>query len=270
MNLSSVIENKAFYADYIIDDITHVCKDLPKRDPGSEGEKQCCEYFAEVLEKDCGCDPATIKLESFEENPHSFFGWIYIAVSFALVSLAFLFIAPVVSAVLCIAAAIIAVLQFGLYKKVVDFLFPKKTGHNVMGIRPCTGEVKRRIFFNGHVDACWEWPVNYLLGGVGFEAHAVIGFGGLFYYMILAIISLFKGNALHCVNGGLLKAALWGLIFVPFLIGLYFLWNPKHVVDGANDNLTGCYMGIAILKAMQDLNISLENTEVGVIITGSE
>ena len=41
-------------------------------------------------------------------------------------------------------------------------------------------------------------------------------------------------------------------------------------VDGANDNLTACLMGIAILKAMKDEGIELEHTEVGVILSGSE
>ena len=72
-------------------------------------------------------------------------------------------------------------------------------------------------------------------------------------------------------NADTLKTcALWGLIFVPFWLGLYFLWNKKRVVDGANDNLTGCYMGIAILKELHDRGINLENTEVGVILSGSE
>ena len=46
--------------------------------------------------------------------------------------------------------------------------------------------------------------------------------------------------------------------------------NYKKVVDGANDNLSGCYMGIAILKALKDEGIELENTELGVVLTGSE
>ena len=48
------------------------------------------------------------------------------------------------------------------------------------------------------------------------------------------------------------------------------MWNKKRVVDGANDNLSGCYMGIAILKALKDEGIELENTEIGVVLTGSE
>jgi Zn-dependent M28 family amino/carboxypeptidase len=54
------------------------------------------------------------------------------------------------------------------------------------------------------------------------------------------------------------------------MIGLYFMVNYKRVVDGANDNLTGCYMGIAVLKYLKDEGIELENTEIGVVLTGSE
>ena len=49
-----------------------------------------------------------------------------------------------------------------------------------------------------------------------------------------------------------------------------FLWNRNRIVDGANDNLSGCYMGLAVLKEREENGIELENTEVGVIITGSE
>ena len=48
------------------------------------------------------------------------------------------------------------------------------------------------------------------------------------------------------------------------------MWNERKIVDGANDNLTGCYMGISILKALKDEGIELENTELGVILSGSE
>lgn len=48
------------------------------------------------------------------------------------------------------------------------------------------------------------------------------------------------------------------------------MWNENRIVDGANDNLSGCYMGIAILKALKEEGIEFENTEVGVILTGSE
>ena len=264
MDLKSLIAKKDEVAQYMLDEITHICKNLPKRDPGSEGEKLSCEYMAKVLKNDCGCERADV--ESFKENPGSFYGWIYITVTCMLLALVTFFLNLAwVSIILIVAGLTLAVLQFGLYKKAVDWMFPEKTGHNVTAIKKCTGEVKRRIFFNGHPDAAWEWPVNYKLGGVGFESHAIIGFAGAFYYLGLSIAKAAGGNP-----DVLKKCALWGLIFLPFWLGLYFMWNKKIVVDGANDNLTGCYMGISILKELHDQGITLENTEVGVILSGSE
>ena len=270
MNLAKLIQNKQQSAQYMIDEITHICKDMPKRDPGSEGEKIACEYMAEVLKKDCGCEKVTV--EAFDEHPGSFYGWIYFTITFVLLAiLSLLFCSSLVSIILILAGLIIVLAQFGIYKKLVDPFFPKKTGHNVTAIKSCTGEVKRRIFFNGHPDAAWEWPVNYALGGVGFESHAIICAIGAVYYLVLSFIALFNtGIGAVADDTTLKKCALWGLIFVPFLIGLYFMWNKKRVVDGANDNLTGCYMGIAILKALKEEGIDFENTEIGVILTGSE
>lgn len=271
MELKNIIDKKDEYAQYMLDEITHICKNMDKRDPGSKGEKQACEYMAEVLKKDCGCQRADV--ESFKENPGSFFGWIYFTITFVLAAIVLFFFCPIISAILIVAGLVIAFMQFGLYKKFVDKFFPEKTGHNVTAVKSCTGEVKRRIFFNGHPDAAWEWPVNYALGGVGFEGHAIICGVGAVYYLVISIMYVVQnGISFSAIDTGsfLFKMAIGGLVFVPFLIGLYWMWNEKRVVDGANDNLSGCYMGIAVMKALEDAGITLENTEVGVILTGSE
>lgn len=269
MDLKSLIDKKTQAAQYMVDEITYICKNLGKRDPGSEGEKKACEYMAKVLKEDCGCDRADV--ESFEENPGSFYGWLYFTLTFALAAFVCLFFFPLASIILVVIGLTLAMLQFGLYKKTVDKIFPQKTGHNVTAIKKCTGETKRRLIFNGHPDAAWEWPVNYALGGVGFESHAIIGFAGAFYYLVIAIIQIVNNGFTGIVKGDdLFNWALGGLAFVPFLIGLYFMVNYRRVVDGANDNLSGCYMGIALLKALKDEGIELENTELGVVLTGSE
>ena len=270
MTLKDLIDNRARYADYIVDEITYIIKNFGKRDPGSPGEKETAEFLAKYLKEDCGCED--VKIESFDEHPGSFFGWIYITVTLAFLSLICSFFLPALGAVLACLGFVVAILQFGLYKKFVDFLFKKKTSHNVTAVKHCSGEVQRRIFYNGHIDAAWEWPVNYYLGGAAFEAHAVISFAGLAYYMVLGIIGAVKYGPFSPIPAGspLMKCALWGFIIIPFWILMYFMWNRFKVVDGANDNLTGCYMGIAILKAMHDEGIDLEHTEVGVILCGSE
>lgn len=269
MDLGKIIEKKYDAAKYMVKEITHICTKIEKRDPGSIGEKKACEYMAKALKEDCGCERADV--ESFKENPRSFFGWLFFTLTFVLAAIVLYFFSPVVSVILIVLGLLLALLQFGLYFKTIDKVFPEKTGHNVTAIKKCTGETKRRIIFNGHPDAAWEWPVNYALGGVGFEAHAIIGFAGAFYYLILAIIQLIQNGSVGAdPSTPLGKAGLIGLIFVPFLIGLYFMVNYRRVVDGANDNLSGCYMGIALLKALKDEGIEFENTELGVVLTGSE
>lgn len=271
MDLKKLIEKKDHAAKYMIDEITHICKTFEKRAPGSKGEHQACEYMADVLKKDCGCEKVSV--ESFKEHPGAFYGWIFFTITFVLLAIALFFFAPIISLLLIIAGLAIVLLEFGVYKKVIDPLFKEKTGHNVTAIKSCTGETKRRIIFNGHPDAAWEWPVNYALGGVGFEGHAILCGVGAVYYIVLSIIYLVKhgvGFGAADISDPIVKAALWGLIFVPFLVGLYFMVNYRRVVDGANDNLSGCYMGIAILKALKDEGIEFENTEIGVVLTGSE
>ena len=270
MDLKKIIDRKESAAKYIIDEITHVIRTCGKREPGSEGEKKACEYMAKVL-GDCGCED--VKVESCEVAPRAFYGWVYFTLTFVLIAIALFFFFPVAGIPLIVAGFAIVLLQFGVYKKLLDPLFKKKTSHNVTAIKKCSGETKRRIIFNGHPDATWEWPVNYALGGVGFEAHAIIVVVGALYYLVLSVMFVAQNGvdfAMPDLENPLIKAGLWGLFFVPFTVGLYFMENYKIVVDGANDNLTGCYMGIAVLKYLKDAGIELENTEVGVILTGSE
>ena len=270
-DLSKVIDKKNEAAKYMEEEITYICKNLPKRDPGSEGEKLSCEYMAEQLKKDCGCD--NVGVESFEEHPYSFFGWVFFTISFILAGIVTFFFVPIVTLILVVLGLFFCVMQTIVYKRFLDWAFKKKIGHNVYGTKKPTGEVKRRILFNGHPDAVWEMRFNNLFGGVGFEFHFASCLTGALYYIALAIAYLVK----YGVNAGLpdmgnpiFIAAIAGLAFVPFLIGLYFIADYKVIVDGANDNLTGCYMGIALMKFLQDEGITFENTEIGVVNTGSE
>ena len=265
MDLKKVIDKKDSAAQFMIDEITHICTKFEKRGPGSKGEQQACEYMAEQL-KELGCE--TTYVDEFKENPGSFFGWIYITISCCFLALASYFFMPVLSIIFIVLGLTLCVLQFGLYKKTVDKLFKEKIGHNAAGFKKPTGEVKRRIIFNGHPDGAWEWPFKYMFTYLGFDIHMMVCFLGAFYTIGIAIASVagaFDGNPEFGT-----KLGLWGLVFTPFWFGLYFMWNRNKIVDGANDNLSGCYIGIAILKALKDEGIELENTEIGVVLTGSE
>lgn len=264
MLTSEIKRNRSRYIAYIESQIKHVCTSLPKREPGSEGERSAAAYFAELLKRDCHCDKVTV--ESFSEHPGAFYGWLYITNTLYLLAIALFQRFPLLTALLIAAGYAIDHMEFVRYRELVDKLFPKKQGHNVTAVLHPRGKVKRRLLLNGHIDAAWEWPVNYHFGGIAFEAMALLPTLGALFYFLLSVAVLFTGRAPASFS------AWWygGLVFVPFIIAAFFLHNPKHVVDGANDDLTGCYMGITLLKAMREAGIALENTEIGVVLTGSE
>ncbi len=255
-------DNCEHAVSYMVNEITHICRDMKKRAPGSKGEREAGVYMAGVLKKECGCKE--VNIETFSEHPASFYSYFYFSMTFDCLCAACFFMLPWLSILFGIAAYLIFIVHFVLYRQPIDPLFPERESVNVTAIRPCTGEVKRRIFLNGHIDAAWEFPLNYYCGGIVFEIPGVVACLGVLYYIVLSVCSL-------CGAGTwTLTAGLCGLLFVPFFILVAFTYNPKRVVDGANDNLSGCCMGIAVLREMDRLGITLENTEVGVILTGSE
>ncbi len=276
--LQSLIDEKERSAKFMCDEIAHICGTMPKRDPGSLGEKMACEHMAKVAVEQCGAERADI--EEFKENPNAFFGFLYFTVTFALLGIACFFRLPILGAIFIFLGMTILVVQFGFYKKVVDPFFPSATGHNVTIVKKCSGEVKGRVFFNGHPDAVWCWPYHNKFGSRFNMAIQIAGILGSLIWFVLDVVAAAK-TACSPITGTvysmfdvlgkpLVITAFVCLIFAVPLVMLYFMWDERRIVDGANDNLTGCYMGIAVLKALKEQGIVLEHTEVGVIISGSE
>ena len=247
---------------YMLREITHICRDMRTRAPGSVGEREAAEYMAEVLRTDCGCKD--VRMELFQEHPAAFYGYFWFSMTFDILCAVCWFLSPWLSILFGCAALLLFIFQFGLYKQIIDPLFPVKESVNVTAIRPCAGECRQRIFLNGHIDAAWEFPLNYHFGGVVFEVPGVLAVAGVLFYLTLSVCTL-------CGAGdGVRSAALWGFLFIPFFILVGCTYDPRRTVDGANDDLTGCYMGITLLRELERLGIQLEHTELGVILTGSE
>jgi len=261
MNLDLLLANSGQAVSYMVCEITHICRDMKKRGPGSEGEREAAEYMAQVLQSECGCEE--VRVERFTEHPGAFYGYFWFSAMFDVLSAIGFFIHPLIGVISGCIALLLFIFQFVLYKQAIDPIFPKREGTNVTAVRPCTGEVRQRVFLNGHTDAAWEFPLNYRFGGVVFEIPGAVTLVGVLFYIAVGLLSLRGVAWAH-------TAAMWGLCFLPFFVAVGFTYNPWRVVDGANDNLTGCYMGIALLRELEQHGMSLEHTEVGAILTGSE
>lgn len=251
---------------FICDEIEHVIKQFGDRDPGSDGENKALAYMKDQMAEYSD----EVRSETFKVAPHAFFGWTYITATCALISIITLFFAPIVSLVLVILGLLPMIGEFLFYRQMIDFMFKKRTSGNVMGTIKPTGEVKRRIVLNGHSDAAYEWHWHHVGGYYLFLTSIIIPVISVIYTIVVSVVAMATTGVVGTPSGAALYMAIASVIFVPALLCFYMFSDTKKVVPGANDNLTACYMSIAVLKLMHDNGFRFENTEVVALVTGSE
>lgn len=264
------------YTNYAARSIKKVCKEIGPRFAGSEQEKKGINYMSLEL-KTC-CDK--VNIDAFSVHPKAFLGWIPMSGILLVVSSILYFAAQFfetaavfyVPAVLSVVCVFFAVTEFLFYKETLDKFTPKEISHNTYGVRKSSGETKRRIIFSGHADSSMEWRFTYYGG-----RKMLIGFlgGGIAGLVFCAVISIFAcvKTAIDpsFVSSSVLDVLSYILLgFNVFFIAVIFMYDKNRVVEGANDNLSGCFLSIAVLKYLQDNDIRFENTEVVALCTGSE
>ena len=258
---------------YAVRGITKICEKIGPRKPGSPEEHRAQKW----MEKDMKnyCDKTTI--EEFTLHRQGFMGFIPFTVACGVASV-FVnwFASPIAALILCVLAFVPLVFEFLMYKQFDDFLFPKQTSHNMIATRSPKGETKQRIILIGHSDSQFEWTLNYLIGGLQaklfVEIPAVVGLVVQTVFAVLCII-FGKGNAAMTIaNPKWLFITLFvvSCVFIPFELSFLFFQSWTKSVPGASDNLSGCYAGMATIKALAEAGIEFENTEVTMICSGSE
>ena len=255
--------------EYAVKGITKVCRRIGPRKPGSPEEYRAQQWFQKDMKNYC----EETRIEEFTLHRQGFMGFIPFTVACGIASV-FVnwFASPIAALILCICAFVPLVFEFLMYKEFDDFLFPKQTSHNMIAVRKPKGEVKQRIVMVGHSDSQFEWTLNYLIGGLQaklfVEIPAVVG---LIVQTVFALVC--KGGA--AVN---IQSARWffilffviSCVFIPFEFAFLFFQSWTKSVPGASDNLSGCYVGMAVVKALDEAKVRFENTEVVVICSGSE
>lgn len=259
------LTKKDVAAKEICDDIKYICSEFGAREAGGEGERAFAEYMADRF-SDCA---ATVTLEQFKVHPHAFTGWIYISATCMLLAYAAYFFSCMVSVLLIVCAIIPFVLQFVLYKRFLDPLYGEKTSSNVTAIKPCSGERKRGVYLIAHMDASYEWTLNQKFGGAMTFAVMTSFVIGIIYMLALSLARWIIVGELgaRIAQGAMLYAGAAGAFFIPAFFAIYFTISTKRVVDGANEDLTGCEVALKILQALKES--CFEHCEIGVILTGS-
>lgn len=248
--------------------IKKICKDVGPRPAGSEQEHEAQKLMAAEL--DGACDK--VEIEPFDVHPGAFLGWILTdGIMMIAAIVLFFFGMSAIALALCALSLIFAIVEFLLYKKLLDPFFPKKTSHNVVAVRKPKGEVKRRIIFSGHADSANEWRFTYYGGSKLLVPIIGLSFVSILLGLVLGIWAVAAGHAFSAADSGALNVMRYVfLAWIPILFTALFFENKKRPVMGANDDLTGCFISMAVVKYMQQHDIRFENTEVWVVLTGSE
>lgn len=259
--------------EYAVKGITKVCRRIGPRKPGSPEEYRAQQWFQKDMKNYC----EETRIEEFTLHRQGFMGFIPFTVACGIASV-FVnwFASPIAALILCICAFVPLFFEFLMYKEFDDFLFPKQTSHNMIAVRKPKGEVKQRIVMVGHSDSQFEWTLNYLIGGLQaklfVEIPAVVG---LIVQTVFALVCIIAGKGGAAVN---IQSARWffilffviSCVFIPFEFAFLFFQSWTKSVPGASDNLSGCYGGMAVVKALDEAKVRFENTEVVVICSGSE
>lgn len=258
------------YTKYITDGIEHTCKTFKRRTAGTQSCKDAQNDMAEQMK---GCVDE-VRVQKFKIHPRAFMGSIPLLEGCSLINAA-LFIAAVfahinwlaiLSAVLTVLSVILFVIEFVLYIPFTEKFMKRYEGQNTYMVRKAKNEAKRRIVIVGHADAAFQMPVmNYFPRPL---AYIVIGCGVLIFILTFIFSNLLLADFLSALTLRIFAYILIGLMVVssPLLAFVDFL----TVVDGANDNLTGCYTAMSFLKEMADNDFRFDETEVCCLITDGE
>lgn len=251
--------------------IKTILEKIGPRAPGSPEELKAQESMAKELKQWC----SKVEIEEFTVHRQAFMAFIPIIVLAGVAAVALYWRYPGLGALVALLGIVPMVLELVLYKQFLDPFFPGHPSHNVIASRKPKGEVKRRIFLVGHADSQYEWLLNYKFGGGGMKLFLGLSIGSLVVCIVSSLLKFILADLIKLPMtgfwGGLFRAVGIAMIcLAPLFFGAVFMQNPFRSVPGASDNLSGCYVAIGALKVLAEAGVEFENTELVVMLSGSE
>lgn len=252
-------------ADYVVAQTRHVIETFGPRTPGSAAERDAQGYVAECLE---AMAPDELQREPFPVAARAFMAFQPITGFLMMVSTAILWYSPAWALALSLAGFTVTWFEFVHYRLFLDPFFRESESVNVFARWAPKGAPLQRIIVNAHTDAAFEWRYHYLAPRIfpWLVRYGLLGIGVKVLTDIAALIASWfwpHSDALHYL------AAIQAL-FIPSFLMAFFFTNFARTVPGANDNLSGVFIALGVVKALREENVLLEKTEIACLITGSE
>jgi hypothetical protein len=245
------------YVDFCVHHVTAIVREIGPRPPASDEERSAQRYLEGLL-RPLVDDVAT---EAFSVAPKAFMGFIPVSGGLLLAAVALQGWIPAAALLCAVLAVALLVGELVLYRQLIDPFFPQATSQNLVAtIRP-RSEVRQILLLGGHCDSAFEWRWHYL-GPVVFRA--IVG-GTLLGALVVLVAS-----AASMLTNGAASLGWVGIAFAPFFLLIMGFSNFQRASPGANDNLTGVLLSVALAKYLKDANVSLEHTELRLLNTGAE
>lgn len=265
--------------DYTVKEITNVIKKYGPRESGNDACFDAEKHLKKELDQFCD----ETHFEEYQMAPKAFLHFtklvsaaiilgfvVFLALVFT--NVISFFIAQCVFGILVAIGLFITAMEFLMYKRFMDPLYKKVTGHNLVATRKPRGEVKKRIVISGHIDSAYEWRHIYYLKDKGMGPLMGGTIGGAFISLIIAIVAVIANFVdMGAFGDFMLNYSYYiHIITVLFMITLFLFVDFSTISPGANDNLTGTYAAVCALRMLDMAGVEFENTEVVAMITDGE
>jgi len=258
----------ANYQDYMFGLLKKVIDEIGPRPSCSEAEKRLGRLLVEEWRPFCD----KVDVEPFTCSPTAAFGSLYLIVLFYLATIILYWFFPPLALVIAAVNCGIVFLETLRIREVVDFLFSKKQGENVVGVIQPQNQASQRVVVSAHIDSAYESTLSYYLK----DLSVLVEFAAMLGLVMSLGASLAKTLAYFNVFSG--EGALTGvgiaLIALLPLAGLVLLMTSNKPVPGAMDNMSGgsvvSGLGKYLAEARKSGDWYPERTEVVLLGTSSE
>jgi len=245
-----------------------VLRDIGPRPACSDAEKR----LGAMLEEDWAgfCDQ--VDMHAFHCHPRALLGWVPWMVAVYLAALVSYWLFPPLAFLLASGATLVILLQGVRFRELLDRLFPRAEGHNVVGVLRPRGEIQRRVVLMAHQDSAYEFTLWHRFGNLSPVLMVLVG--AAFLWMTLGSLAA----AIAWSIGGVDHVAFTvigvvGLCLYP-VVGLFVFITDWVPVPGAMDNLSGIAvisaLGRAAARGGDAGQRLLEGTEIILLATSAE
>lgn len=245
---------------FCVEHIEAIVREIGPRPSASQAELRAQRYLAALL-RPLADD---VVLEEFSVAPRAFMGFVPLAGGLLLLAVGVIAWLPALAFGFVALAVGLLVGVLILYRPLTDPFFPKARSHNLVATLRPRGPVERVLVLGGHCDSAWEWRWHYRGRAplVAIAGGAVLGAG----------VGLVASLGAWVAPGTALATGLcWAFAaFSPCFALVMGFTDFGRVSPGANDDLSGVLVGVALAGMLGEPGERPERTEIRILCSGSE